>query len=172
MKRWIWIAAALVVAAVAGSIFLYNTDDAKDRRVWRRFTAELTDANVTKVEFGGTKLMTLTEADRRELLALLREAAFDRSNRAGEGPTPQAVISVTFKDGKQVNIGMWGWASYELSPRHLDANAQFLIKNEKLGVWLKNHFAGPSIGAAGQTASGVSFFRVCRERGALNAALS
>lgn len=171
MKRWIWMAAALAVAAVVGGILFFSTDDAKDRRAWRRFSAELTEANVAKIEFGGTKLMTLTEADRRELLAVLRESAFDRSNRVGHGPTPQAVISITFKDGKQVNIGMWGWASYELSPRHLDPNAQFLIKNEKLGIWLKNHFAGPSVGAGGQTALG-AFLRATRERGALTAALS
>ena len=154
-KRWlIGLLAAVAVALVAGLVF-WNTDDAKDRRVWRRFTDELTDANVTRIEFGGPgRPMTLSDADRSELLALLRQAEFDRSNRAGEGPTPGAVISLIFRDGRQVNIGMWGFTTYELSPHHLDPGAQFLIKSEPLGIWLKNRFTGPTIGAGGQQAPG------------------
>ncbi|HWI63442.1 MAG TPA: hypothetical protein VNT75_16515 [Symbiobacteriaceae bacterium] len=154
-KRWlIGLLAAAAVLLVAGLVF-WNTDDAKDRRVWRRFTAELTDTNVVKIEFGGqARPMTLSEADRGELLALLRKAEFDRSNRAGAGPTPGAVISLIFRDGKQVNIGMWGFTTYELSPRHLDPGAQFLIKSEPLGIWLKNRFTGPAIGAGGLQAPG------------------
>lgn len=159
MKKWTLFAALGLMAAMAAGLFFWNTPNMKDRRVWNRFRAELTEANISKIEFGGlTRPMTLSETHRRELLALLREAKFDRSNRAGEGPTPQAVISLFYSDGRKVNIGMWGMTTYELSPRHLDPDAQFLIKSDDLGIWLRNHFTGPAIGAGGQLFAAGPFF--------------
>ena len=150
-KAWLYAAAALAIVAVVAGLMLWNTDNMKDRRVWNRLRTELTDANISQIEFGAaTRPMELSATDRSALLALLREAKFDRSNRAGEGPTPQAVISITFQDGKKVNVGMWGFTTYELSPRHLDPDTQFLLKSDELGVWLKNRFTGPTIGAGGQ----------------------
>ncbi|MDF2628802.1 MAG: hypothetical protein K0R39_2633 [Symbiobacteriaceae bacterium] len=150
MKRWTYLLAALGVAAVVAGLLYWNGDNMKDRRVWNRLRAELADANVSQIEFGAaSRPMQLNEADRRELLALYREAKFDRSNRAGEGPTPQAVISITFTDGTKVNVGMWSFSTYELSPRHLDPDTQFLIKSDELGVWLRNRFSGPTVGAGG-----------------------
>ncbi|HYF91048.1 MAG TPA: hypothetical protein VD969_02255 [Symbiobacteriaceae bacterium] len=153
MKKRIWALVLLAVVA-AGGLYFWNTDASRDRRVWRRFAAELTEKNVANVEFGAAKAMTLSESDRREILGLLQVARFDRSNRAGEGPTPQAIISITFTDGRKVNIGMWGMTTYELSPRHLDPDSQFLIMSEELGIWLRNHFTGPAIGAGGHAAPG------------------
>lgn len=150
-KRWRFVVAALTALVALAGLIVWNTDTVQDRRVWNRFRAELTDANISQIEFGAaSRPMLLNEADRSALLALLRKAAFDRSNRVGEGPTPQAVISITFQDGKQVNIGMWSFSTYELSPRHLDADTQFLIKSDELGVWLRNRFSGPTLGAGGQ----------------------
>lgn len=159
-KQALWLIGLTLIAAAVAALFVWNSDAGKDRRAWRRFTRELTDANVTKIEFGGARLMTLSETDRRELLAILRAARFERSNRAAEGLTPQAVISIVFRDGSQVNIGMWSLTTYELSPRHLDSGAQFLIKSEQLGIWLKNRFTGPAIGAGGQKAPGAVPFHV------------
>lgn len=150
-SKWMYVAVALGLVAVVAGLIFWNTDNMKDRRIWNRLRSELTEANISQIEFGAaSRPMQLSEKDRRELLALLSKATFERSNRAGEGPTPQAVISITFQDGKTVNVGMWGFSTYELSPRHLDPNAQFLIKSDELGVWLKNRFSGPTIGAGGQ----------------------
>ena len=128
-RIWVWgLVAALVVAA---GLWFWNTDEMKDRRVWNRFRDQLTDTNVTKVALEGAagKRFTMTDSDRRELLELLRSAKFDRSNRVGQGPTVQAFLRLTFADGREATIRIWGVDTYELSPQWLDPGTQFLIKN-------------------------------------------
>ncbi len=146
-RIWVWgLVAALVVAA---GLWFWNTDEMKDRRVWNRFRDQLTDTNVTKVALEGAagKRFTMTDSDRRELLELLRSAKFDRSNRVGQGPTVQAFLRLTFADGREATIRIWGVDTYELSPQWLDPGTQFLIKNADLGAWLKLRFQGPAVGA-------------------------
>jgi hypothetical protein len=157
-RLWLWAAVAVVLIAAAG--LWWNSDNQKDRRVWNRFLAQLTEANVTKVELvsaGGGKA-TIRPADKAAFLTELRAAKFERSNRQGFGPTPAGSLVLTFADGTAETIGVWGSTTYELSPRRLDPKTQFLITSDTLGIWLRNHLQGPAIGEApaGFSAPGAS----------------
>lgn len=141
-------AVALVGILVALGLWWWNADNQQDRRVWNRFRADLTPANVTKIEVG-TAQRVLTDTEKQEVLTLLREAKYDKSNRIGHGPTPGATMTLTLAGGSTVQIGIWGGKTFEVSPRHLDPATQFLIESEKLYIWLNNRFKGPAIGAGG-----------------------
>jgi hypothetical protein len=145
-RTWLW--AVLAIFVVAAGLYYWNTDDMQDRRVWGRLQAELTEANVigAALETASGKRFTLSDPDRAELLTLLRKADYDGSNRVGHGPTVQAFLRLTFADGKELTVGIWGPERYELSPRWLDPGAQFLIRHPDLGVWLMQRFQGPAIG--------------------------
>jgi hypothetical protein len=142
-KRIGYVALAAVILIVAGYLIYSNTASAKDRAAWARFRKQATAENVSKIEFGAGKSMLIADKDRAEVLGLLQKATFDRSNREGNGPTPGAVLSLIFKDGRRVNLGMWSFQTFELQP---EPGSQFLIKADDLGVWLRNHFQGPSLG--------------------------
>lgn len=150
MKQRIWLWGLLAALVVAAGLFYWNTDNMKDRRVWNRFRDQLTEANVTNavLESASGKRFTMTDADRRDLVNLLHAAKFDRSNRAGQGPTVQAFLRLTFAGGQEAVIRIWGPDTYELSPQWLDPGTQFLIQTDDLGAWLKLRFQGPAVGAA------------------------
>lgn len=144
-KRTIY---GVIVALVAvGLLALYwNSDNQKDRRVWGRFQKELTADLVASVEVSAAKTAALSEAEKNEVVRLLRAAQFDKSNRVGHGPTPVGILTLKFADGRVQHVSIHGTESFELSPRHLDDGTQFFIRSKELGAWLKKRFQGPAVG--------------------------
>jgi hypothetical protein len=157
--RWLWVAVG--IALIAACLYWWNTDNQRDRRVWNRFRESLTEAGVARVEVGGTGggKAAVAAQEKASFLAELRAAKFERSNRVGHGPTPVGIIYLTFADGSQESIGIWGATTFELSPERLDPHSQFLIRSDTLGIWLQNHLQGPAIGEApaGLSAAGALF---------------
>jgi hypothetical protein len=144
-KRMWYLVLAVVIVIVGGYLTYSATPGVKDRAAWSRFRTELTAEKVSKIEFGavGKPPMAIADADKPAVLAALQQAAFDHANPNREGPTPGAVLSLVFTDGRQVNLGMLSMQSFELQP---EPGSQFLIKADQLGVWLRNHFQSPSMG--------------------------
>jgi hypothetical protein len=76
---------------------------------------------------------------RLAFLEKLAAAKFDRSNRAGFGPTPSRQIFLTMKDGTQEVISFWGGSTLEFTPRSVDPEAHFLLQSTALGEFLREH---------------------------------
>ena|GEM_PF-3361413 len=133
---------AVVALAAVAFAFWWNSDDQKDSRVWGRFRQQLSASGVTSVEVGGRNV-PLSDADRADLARILGEAQFLRSNRAKEGPTPQATMTLTLPDGTRQALGLWSGAVFEMQPLRLDPESQFLVKSEALAAWLMNKLRQP-----------------------------
>lgn len=131
-RRSFWLVLPLLAAIGLGAYFLMN-DNARDRRVWARFQDALTPEQVTQIEVGHTTPIVLTAEEKGRALTLLQQARFQESNRKGRGPTAETVLTLRFADGHTEHMGFWGGDTFELSPRHLDPNSQFLIASPALG---------------------------------------
>lgn len=141
MRRWsVWLAIPLL-ALVGLGVYLLTSDDAKDRRVWSRFQAELTPENVVSIEIGPAKPVTLNEEEKGRAVTLLRQAQFRRSNRVGQGPTPDTILTLRFAGGRTEHIAFWGGDTFELSPRTLDPRTQFLVTSPALGEMIRAKLA-------------------------------
>lgn len=137
MKRWtLWLVAG-VLAVLALAAFLLTTDNARDRRVWSRYQQELTADQVTRIEIGHVTPIVLSEEERGRALALLQQGRFQESNRKGHGPTAETILTLHFAGGRTDHIGFWGGDTFELSPRHLDPDTQFLVSSPALGDLIK-----------------------------------
>lgn len=157
-KFWLSVGVAVLAAAF---LWFWFTDNQQDRRVWVRYRDQLTPERIAKVEIGGTgRTVALSDTEKQEVLTLLQQAKYVRSNRQGHGPTPQALITLTYADGTREQIGIWGGPTLELSPRRLDPRTQFLIESSELYIWLQNRFKGPAIGAGGMQPPAQLLFRL------------
>jgi hypothetical protein len=129
-----------VLLLVLAGIVAWGRGDVWDRVVWWRLRPTLTSEHVTDIAATIPRPVSVPAEEREEFLALLRAAAFDRSNREGHGPTPSQVLVLTFRDGQTLHLGFWGGERFELSPEHLDADSQFLIKSAELAQWVRARF--------------------------------
>jgi hypothetical protein len=129
-----------VLLLVLAAIVAWGLDDARDRVVWWKLRPILTSEHVTDIAAIIPRPVSVPAEEREQFLALLRTAMFDRSNREGHGPTPSHVLVLTFRDGRTLNVGFWGGERFELSPEHLDADSQFVIKSAELGQWVRTRF--------------------------------
>lgn len=131
----------IVVVLAVGGLVWWQSNAAKDRRIWNRFRAELTDDRVAAVEVWppfAPDAKALSAADQTEVLRLLREARFERTNRQGFGPTPDQGLTIRFRDGRVEHAGHWGGGTLEVGPRWLDPQTQFLVHSDGLGRWLRD----------------------------------
>ena len=127
-----WVAFPLVIVVIF-FVVVSHTDDYKDSVVWNKFRKYLTEEQVTQISING---QTLSQNEKMQVLQWLRTAKYKKSNRIGEGPTPEITLTVSFKDNKFVYFGYWGENIFEIGPRFIEPSSQFLIKSEELAKFI------------------------------------
>lgn len=132
-QRQFW---AVLLVAVVG-VLIWQANNLQDLVVWLRLRPTLTEEQVAAASLSGAGERALSDAELAQVLAMLREARFEQSNRQKAGPTPSAVLTLTFRAGTELHLGFWGGERFELAPRHLNDRSQFLIRSEALGEWVK-----------------------------------
>lgn len=121
---------AVIVFGVA--YFYMTSDNQKDKWVWGKLLNQLTEENIKEISLNNA---VLKNDEFVEVLSLITESEFDKSNRVGHGPTPKATMKIILIDGTTIFVGYWGGATFELSSEHIDAESQFLVTSDSLGEW-------------------------------------
>jgi hypothetical protein len=135
MKKSIILFLIIVIPVFFLGYMYLNSDNQKDKRIWNEFRKQLVIEQIEKVS---VESVILSVEEKTKVIKWLEKAKFKESNKIGEGPTSEKVVTVQFKNGTFVYFGYWGGDTFESSPRHIDLKAQFLIKSKELGIWINS----------------------------------
>lgn len=130
-----------IISAVVGCIMLLsyifsNINDFIDRNVWSELRPLLVDEKIASIQLMAKESIILSPEEKTQVIRLIRNAKFKKSNRIGEGPTAEAIFIVKLTDGKSVSFGFWGGDTFETSPRFISSETQFLVRSQPLGDWI------------------------------------
>lgn len=133
-KKYFIIVLILLVAAI-----IYDPrpefDSLKDRIIWNQISRSLADTNVSevRVQIISSRQFTVNGEMKTRIINGIRESKFLWSNYNFDDPTPEIVVKITFKDGKEQNFGNWGTGEFETWNNY----SQFTISNNELGRYIK-----------------------------------
>lgn len=136
-KSRIIILIAFFMVVFIAAYFYLTSDNQKDKKVWEQLRSQLIEENIKEITVNEPRKIIVQKDEFNEVLSLIRESKFDKSNRVGYGPTPQATMTIVLHGGTTVHAGFWGGITFEFSPDHIDVESQFLVTNENLGNWIK-----------------------------------
>jgi hypothetical protein len=136
---------AVLVLILAAGLWYWNSDDRKDRAVWKEFRDRLTADQVKGIELNmheRGQAVELSESEQAMMLELLKQAAFESSNRIGHGATASGIMLLTFTEGYEVPVRIYGGQErvsnrFELSPERIDEESQFYVTSEELADFLE-----------------------------------
>lgn len=134
-SRMVSLIAVFIIVFIA-AYFYFTSDYQKDKRVWEQLRSQLTEENIKEITLDKTRKIKVQKDEFSEVLSLIRESTFDKSNRVGYGPTPEATMTIVLFDETIVHAGFWGGITFEFSPEHIDVESQFLVTNDNLGNWI------------------------------------
>lgn len=132
---------AVFIVVFIAAYFYFTSDNQKDKKVWEQLRSQLTEENIKEITVNKTSEIIIQKDEFSEVLSLTRKSKFDKSNRVGYGPTPEATITIVLFDGMMVNASFWGGNTFEFSPMDIDVESQFLVTNDNLGDWIKSKIA-------------------------------
>ncbi len=112
-----------IIYIIGHSIILKN----HDIKLWKEFRNNLNSDEILKVEFFGTKSLTLRDKDKNAFIDTLKKSTFYKSNRERNGSTG-VVIVLHYTNGSEFSFSCQGGNHFELSYKDL----QFLIKNKEI----------------------------------------
>lgn len=136
MRKSIFLFLIILISILFFGNMYLNSDNQKDKRIWDGFRKQLVIEQIEKVSIEG---VILSDKEKTKVIKWLEKAKFKKSNRIGEGPTSEKVLTVHFKNGTLVSFGFWGGDIFETSPRHMDSKTQFLITSKELGIWINSN---------------------------------